>query len=169
SGRFRARAPPPEPRGLRRLASDAWGEPRHEDRHDRGSPSGRAGRDPGERADARGDPPHEGPLLLPVRGRRPTGLGRCGDRARGRGPRASGVLLRPFGRDRGLPPEGAPPGEPPRRAASPPTAWPRTLHCACAVVVNNELYAARIGTAQVFLVRRARLFLPGDEPGELAD
>ena len=43
------------------------------------------------------------------------------------------------------------------------------LHCACAVVVNNELYAARIGTAQVFLVRRARLFLPGDEPGELAD
>src|SRR5256712_233965 len=44
-----------------------------------------------------------------------------------------------------------------------------TLHCACAVVVNNELYAARIGAAQVFLVRRARLFLPGDEPGELAD
>ena len=43
------------------------------------------------------------------------------------------------------------------------------LHCACAVVVNNELYAARIGSAQVFLVRRARLFLPGDEPGELAD
>jgi len=33
--------------------------------------------------------------------------------------------------------------------------------------VNNELYAARIGAAQVFLVRRARLFLPGDEPGEL--
>src|SRR5256886_5294538 len=44
-----------------------------------------------------------------------------------------------------------------------------TLHCACAVVVNNELYAARIGEAHVFLVRRARLFLPGDEPGELAD
>jgi len=43
------------------------------------------------------------------------------------------------------------------------------LHAACAVVVNNELYAARIGAAQVFLVRRARLFLPGDEPGELAD
>ncbi len=43
------------------------------------------------------------------------------------------------------------------------------LHCVCAVVVNNELYAARIGAAQVFLVRRARLFLPGDEPGELAD
>lgn len=44
-----------------------------------------------------------------------------------------------------------------------------TLHCACAVVVNNELYAARIGATQIFLVRRARLFLPGDEPGELAD
>src|SRR2546422_1636542 len=44
-----------------------------------------------------------------------------------------------------------------------------TLHCACAVVVNNELYASRVGAAQVFLVRRARLFLPGDEPGELAD
>jgi len=43
------------------------------------------------------------------------------------------------------------------------------LHCACAIVVNNEVYAARIGAAQVFLVRRARLFLPGDEPGELAD
>ncbi|HUG55681.1 MAG TPA: hypothetical protein VMJ92_01280 [Candidatus Limnocylindrales bacterium] len=44
-----------------------------------------------------------------------------------------------------------------------------TLHAACAVLVNNEVYAARIGTAQVFLVRHARLFLPGDEPGELAD
>lgn len=44
-----------------------------------------------------------------------------------------------------------------------------TLHLACAVVVNNEIYGARIGRAQVFLVRRARLFLPGDEPGELAD
>ncbi len=44
-----------------------------------------------------------------------------------------------------------------------------TLHLACAVVVNNEIYGARIGAAQVFLVRRARLFLPGDEPGELAD
>ncbi len=43
------------------------------------------------------------------------------------------------------------------------------LHLACAVVVNNELYASRVGAAQVFLVRRARLFLPGDEPGELAD
>ena len=44
-----------------------------------------------------------------------------------------------------------------------------TLHTACAVLVNNELYAARIGQAQVFLVRRARLFLPGDDPNELAD
>ncbi|MGH2377538.1 MAG: hypothetical protein ACRDGT_03615 [Candidatus Limnocylindria bacterium] len=44
-----------------------------------------------------------------------------------------------------------------------------SLHAACAVIVNNELYAARIGAAQVFLVRHARLFLPGDEPGELAD
>jgi hypothetical protein len=44
-----------------------------------------------------------------------------------------------------------------------------TVQCACAVVVNNELYTSRVGGAQVFLVRRARLFLPGDEPGELAD
>lgn len=44
-----------------------------------------------------------------------------------------------------------------------------TLHAACAVIVNNELHAARIGAAQVFLVRHARLFLPGDEPNELAD
>ncbi len=44
-----------------------------------------------------------------------------------------------------------------------------TLHLACVVVVNNEIYGARVGSAQVFLVRRARLFLPGDEPGELAD
>jgi hypothetical protein len=43
------------------------------------------------------------------------------------------------------------------------------LHVACAVVVNNEIYGSRVGAAQVFLVRRARLFLPGDEPGELAD
>jgi hypothetical protein len=43
------------------------------------------------------------------------------------------------------------------------------LHAACAVIVNNELYAARIGQAQIFLVRRARLFLPGDDPNELAD
>ncbi len=43
------------------------------------------------------------------------------------------------------------------------------LHAACAVLVNNELYAARIGQAQIFLVRRARLFLPGDDPNELAD
>ena len=44
-----------------------------------------------------------------------------------------------------------------------------TLHTACAILVNNELYAARIGQAQIFLVRRARLFLPGDDPNELAD
>jgi hypothetical protein len=44
-----------------------------------------------------------------------------------------------------------------------------SLHCACAVLVNNDLYAARIGQAQIFLVRRARLFLPGDDPNELAD
>ncbi len=43
------------------------------------------------------------------------------------------------------------------------------LHCACAVIVGNELYGARIGAAQLFVVRRARLFLPGEEPGELAD
>jgi len=44
-----------------------------------------------------------------------------------------------------------------------------TLHAACAVLVNNELYAAHIGQAQIFLVRRARLFLPGEDPNELAD
>ena len=43
------------------------------------------------------------------------------------------------------------------------------LHLACVVVVNNEMHAVRIGGTQVFLVRRARLFLPGEEPGELAD
>ncbi len=43
------------------------------------------------------------------------------------------------------------------------------LHVACAVVVNNEIHAARIGSAHVFLVRHARLFLPGEEPDELAD
>ncbi len=44
-----------------------------------------------------------------------------------------------------------------------------TLHLTCAIVVNNEIYGGRVGSAQAFLVRRARLFLPGDEPGELAD
>lgn len=43
------------------------------------------------------------------------------------------------------------------------------LHCACVVIVDNTLYAAKIGGTGIFLVRRARLFLPGDEPGELAD
>ena len=43
------------------------------------------------------------------------------------------------------------------------------LHCACAVIVDNELYGVRVGAAQLFVVRRARLFLPGEESGELAD
>jgi hypothetical protein len=43
------------------------------------------------------------------------------------------------------------------------------LHVACAVIVNNEIHAATVGSAHVFLVRHARLFLPGAEPGELAD
>lgn len=43
------------------------------------------------------------------------------------------------------------------------------LHCACAVMVEQDVYAAHIGATQVFLVRHARLFLPGEEPGELAD
>lgn len=43
------------------------------------------------------------------------------------------------------------------------------LHCACAVLVSKDLYAARIGASQIFLVRHARLFMPGEEPGEMAD
>ncbi|MBI2324600.1 MAG: hypothetical protein HYU87_06540 [Chloroflexi bacterium] len=43
------------------------------------------------------------------------------------------------------------------------------LHVACAVIVNNEIHAAKVGGAHVFLVRHARLFLPGEEPDELAD
>lgn len=43
------------------------------------------------------------------------------------------------------------------------------LDLACAVIVNNEVHAARVGGAHVFLVRHARLFLPGEEPDELAD
>src|SRR3989442_9972804 len=43
------------------------------------------------------------------------------------------------------------------------------LHCACAVVVDTGVLGVRIGAAEGFPVRRARLFLPGDEPGELAD
>jgi hypothetical protein len=43
------------------------------------------------------------------------------------------------------------------------------LHLACAVLCQNELYAARIGPAEVFLVRHARLFVPGETPGELLD
>ncbi|HET8568601.1 MAG TPA: hypothetical protein VFM93_06415 [Candidatus Limnocylindria bacterium] len=44
-----------------------------------------------------------------------------------------------------------------------------TIHIAVAVVVNNEVHATHVGAAEVFLVRHARLFLPGDAPGELAD
>jgi len=43
------------------------------------------------------------------------------------------------------------------------------LHLACAVIVNNEVHAARVGRTHVFLVRHARLFLPGEEPDEIAD
>ncbi|MEA2662590.1 MAG: hypothetical protein QOH08_2162, partial [Chloroflexota bacterium] len=43
------------------------------------------------------------------------------------------------------------------------------LHAACAIIVNNELYAASIGQAEIFLVRHARLFRPGDDQNELAD
>ena len=44
-----------------------------------------------------------------------------------------------------------------------------TLHLACVVIVNNELYAVRVGAAQYFLIRRARLYLPGDQAGDLAE
>lgn len=43
------------------------------------------------------------------------------------------------------------------------------LHLACAVLCRNELYAARLGSSEVFLVRHARLFVPGEAPGELLD
>lgn len=43
------------------------------------------------------------------------------------------------------------------------------LHLACVVLCRNEAYAARVGAAEVFLVRRARLFVPGAFPGELTD
>src|SRR2546427_12417664 len=42
-----------------------------------------------------------------------------------------------------------------------------TMHCACAVVVNNELYAPRVGAARGFLGRRARPFPPADQPRAL--
>src|SRR5439155_606123 len=44
-----------------------------------------------------------------------------------------------------------------------------TLHLACAVLCRNEIYTAKVGDGEVFLVRRARLFVPGTGPGELAD
>lgn len=43
------------------------------------------------------------------------------------------------------------------------------LHLACVVLCRSEAYAARVGAAEVFLVRRARLFVPGAFPGELTD
>src|SRR2546427_4483396 len=42
-----------------------------------------------------------------------------------------------------------------------------TLPCACALVVNNELYAPRVGAARGFLGRRARPFPPADQPRAL--
>lgn len=44
-----------------------------------------------------------------------------------------------------------------------------TLHLACVVIVNNEVYAVRVGAARYFLIRRARLYLPGDQAGDLAE
>ena len=42
-----------------------------------------------------------------------------------------------------------------------------SLHLACAVLCRNEVYAAKVGQAEIFLVRRARLFVPGASRGEL--
>src|SRR5919201_1466514 len=44
-----------------------------------------------------------------------------------------------------------------------------SLHLACAVLCRNEVYAAKVGLAEIFLVRRARLFVPGASKGELTD
>jgi len=44
-----------------------------------------------------------------------------------------------------------------------------SLHLACAVLCRNEVYAAKVGQAEIFLVRRARLFVPGASRGELTD
>lgn len=44
-----------------------------------------------------------------------------------------------------------------------------TLHLACVVLCRNEAYTLRVGAAETFLLRRARLFVPGDVPGELTD
>ena len=44
-----------------------------------------------------------------------------------------------------------------------------SLHLACAILCRNEVYAAKVGLAEIFLVRRARLFVPGASRGELTD
>ncbi len=41
------------------------------------------------------------------------------------------------------------------------------LDLACAVLCRNEMYVATVGAGEVFVVRRARLFVPGTRPGEL--
>ncbi len=43
------------------------------------------------------------------------------------------------------------------------------LHLVALVLCRNEAYAARVGAAEIFVVRRARLFVPGNFPGELTD
>lgn len=43
------------------------------------------------------------------------------------------------------------------------------LHLACAVLCRNEMYTAKVGAGEVFVVRRARLFVPGTGAGELTD
>src|SRR2546428_5843723 len=43
------------------------------------------------------------------------------------------------------------------------------LHLACAVLCRNEIYIATVGAAEVFVLRRARLFVPGAHSGELTD
>ena len=44
-----------------------------------------------------------------------------------------------------------------------------SLHLACAILCRNEIYAAKVGLSEIFLVRRARLFVPGASRGELTD
>ena len=43
------------------------------------------------------------------------------------------------------------------------------LHLVCVVLCRNELYVARVGAGEAFVVRRARLFVPGTAAGELTD
>lgn len=59
-------------------------------------------------------------------------------------------------------------GEANRKAASKLRDGER-IHLACVVLCRNEMYAAKVGAGEVFLVRRARLFMPGAQPGELTD